>query len=399
MFKKRILAATLCAAMVLPFSGCSDKANNSTSNSAVEEKPKTLSEVFDDISKIEACNYTFELFSEAQKSVPASGTADVMTTKTESFGISFNGGINKNQMAATNVMLKADINNDGSIENNYLTDIVSSDGTVYINVKPFVDLMAAQMGDDAELPETLTSLGYVSITPDEAKDYINNQSSKTEQSIPDVKLDDLTATVDNISQKTGDLIKALYGKCESLITSSNGVFTLKIDNSNIKTVTDAVLTMIDDGSMKTYLENIKTSLDALGVQNTTASESVDSITTVSESFDIQNTTVSESADSITATDDINDIDKILADMKSSLENLNFEEMNIFSIVVTLKIPTADNAYYTINATGETIDKTSDDVAKIAVTLAFKANNDVKIVIPDDAKPFTDAMTALEGAMS
>ena len=378
MFKKRILAATLCAAMVLPFSGCSDKANNSTSNSAVEEKPKTLSEVFDDISKIEACDYTFELFSEAQKSVPASGRADVMTTKTESFGISFNGGINKNQMAATNVMLKADINNDGSIENNYLTDIVSSDGTVYINVKPFVDLMAAQMGDDAELPETLTSLGYVSITPDEAKDYINNQSSKTEQSIPDVKLDDLTATVDNISQKTGDLIKALYGKCESLITSSNGVFTLKIDNSNIKTVTDAVLTMIDDGSMKTYLENIKTSLDALGVQNTTASESVDSIT---------------------ATDDINDIDKILADMKSSLENLNFEEMNIFSIVVTLKTPTADNAYYTINATGETIDKTSDDVAKIAVTLAFKANNDVKIVIPDDAKPFTDAMTALEGAMS
>ena len=388
MFKKRILAATLCAAMVLPFSGCSDKANNSTSNSAVEEKPKTLSEVFDDISKIEACDYTFELFSEAQKSVPASGTADVMTTKTESFGISFNGGINKNQMAATNVMLKADINNDGSVENNYLTDIVSSDGTVYINVKPFVDLMAAQMGDDAELPETLTSLGYVSITPDEAKDYINNQSSKTEQSIPDVKLDDLTATVDNISQKTGDLIKALYGKCESLITSSNGVFTLKIDNSNIKTVTDAVLTMIDDGSMKTYLENVKTSLDALGVQNTTASESVDSITTASESVD-----------SITATDDINDIDKILADMKSSLENLNFEEMNIFSIVVTLKIPTADNAYYTINATGETIDKTSDDVAKIAVTLAFKANNDVKIVIPDDAKPFTDAMTALEGAMS
>lgn len=374
MFKKRILAAALCATMMLPFSGCSDnKANNPSK--PVEEKPKTLSEVCEDISKIETFDYTFELFAETQKSVPAPGEADVMTKETESFGVSFGGGFAKDQMAITNVMLKADIDSDGNIDNSYLTDIVSTKDTVYVNVKPLIDLMAAQMDDGSELPEALTSLGYVSITPDEAKEYINSQSSETEQSVPDVKLDDLTATVNDIGQKTSDLIKALYGKCESLITSSNGVFTLKIDNSNIKTVTDAVLAMINDGSMKTYLENVKTSLDALGVQNTTASEGADGI-------------------EIT-----NDIDKTLAEMKSSLENLNFEEMDTFSIGVTLKTPTADNAYYTINATGETTSKTSGDVTKIAITFALRENADVKIVVPADAKPFTDAMTVLEDIMS
>lgn len=378
-----MLASLFCAVMLASLSGCAENGNSSndsgaanTSNSSeAEEKPKTIAEVLGDFSGVKNYDYSLEFTATGvvASAVPLDNDSAgglVETQKdTQTVSVSLNGSANeKGEMSFMDIGVTADLFGDG-VKPMKLSDIVVTENTAYINLKPIVALVKEQAGEYIELPEAFGEIEYVSITEEDIKklaDMLGENATVDGTDFASIDKEQAAEGIASLYDKSVAFMKAFYGKNE-FITQDENTYTFKVDKSNYKTFVDATVAVIDDGSMKTYLLGVEESLAFFNTEDNAAV-------------------------------DIGDIDETLAQMKEELTAITDEDIGDMTMTATLVAPFKDDKSYRLNISGSVTD---EDGYKSEVGFKFEVTpkDSVEITAPSNVTALDELISVIQEAIN
>lgn len=356
-FRKGFLCLAASAALLL--TGCgesSSESGESGGNSDIEKTYPTLSEVTDSLKSVNSGTYDIGLVFTQDDTDPVKINATGMFTD-KAFAIS-----NLN-------MPTSDPENPDKLVNVDYTDVIFVDNNLYINIKKINDAMGDESGSmpvDAEYLQ------------------ISLEDMMAQNNVPEIDKD-LQTNISNVINKTSKFAKKFFDEP----AQDKNVFTITIDKNSVISAKDKLIAAIDDGSLKSYIEDIYKDLQP--------------IEDAASNMNNVNVTVT----------DINDID--YDELKTQLQEMDTDSIPEFSIQIKLIAPEdikAENSSYkfdiacefetdnAISGSGVTLgsaDTSSDTLdnadTKSTVTIALSATvtsgADVDIKAPTDVVDIKD----------
>lgn len=395
---KKLAAGFLSAVLLCSLTGCKEQStsdDNSSSDkidtsagmltsddsntSDVEDPPKEFHEVLAEMAAVANYNYSTYLTADYIETTYVRSddpTVDGLVPKKENktMTVEFSGSANeKGGFALRDFVIDADLFGEGN-KKYPLIDLVAIDESVYVNVKPVVDIVKELFGDSAEIPAVFNEVEYILITADDVVKYgetIADEMLTTSIGTPDVDTDapvDLDAIKKAFTESgkvTTEFVKNLYEKNKDLIKRTDNTYALTINKSNFKDYVGIVNAMINDGSLKKFIEDAAKPLASV------------------PNFDVSG---------------LDEIDASIDELKEQLASFNYDEIPDFSITYELTAPSKDVNEYTITLTATTPDN-EGNVSNIKLVNKIVPTDGANIVAPANAMTIGELVQKVQDEMA
>lgn len=380
---KKLTAGLLSAALLCSFTGCKEQSGGTSSDgktsvtsqgaggagadnsntSVAEEQPKEFHEVLEDMAKVGDFNFSTNLtvdFVETTYDTPIGRTTDgeaeqpIERNENKQLKASFDGMANDDgDFVISNLTVNVD-------ESYSLGNIIKSGEQVYVNIKPLVESLK---GSDANsVPPIFDDIEYIVITADDVKKYGEQYGSEA-LTEGDAEID--TEAIEKAFTEAGNVatafVKSVYEKNKSLVVREDNTYTLSINKSNYKKYLTVLSAMLDDGSLKKFIEDFTTPLKDI------------------PSFEV---------------DGLDDLDATLDELKTQIAQLKDEDIPEFDITYTLTAPKGNVKDYAVTFSA-TIPDEDGNPTTVKMVSTITPTDNVDIAIPKTATTVDELMQRLE----